>query len=126
MTELGQIYKCEICGNIVQVLHTGKGELVCCGEPMIILTEKTEDVGYEKHLPVAEKSDGGVKVKVGATPHPMEIEHHIEWIEVIIDGGTFRKKLNPTGKPEADFCVMGDDFEMREYCNVHGLWSSKP
>lgn len=124
MTELRQIYKCNICGNIVEVLHAGVGQLVCCGQPMELLKEKTEDVGQEKHVPVVEKTGTGVKVKVGSVPHPMEEKHYIEWIEIIADGGVHRKFLNPGDKPEADFGINAGEIWAREYCNVHGLWKS--
>ena len=124
MTELRQIYKCNICGNIVEVLHAGVGELVCCGQPMELLTEKTTDVGLEKHVPVIEKTTKGIKVKVGSIPHPMEQKHHIEWIEIIADGRVYRKFLKPGDMPEADFETT-DKIEAREYCNIHGLWKSK-
>ena len=125
MTELRQIYKCDICGNIVEVLHTGVGQLVCCEQPMELLEEKTEkEEGKEKHVPVIEKTDKGFKVKVGSVPHPMEQEHHIEWIELIADGKVCREFLNPGSKPEAEFFVEAYDIEAREYCNVHGLWKA--
>ncbi len=90
-----EIYKCAICGNIVEVLDGGKGELVCCGQPMEKLTEKTADQGKEKHVPVIEKTANGYKVKVGSVPHPMEEKHYIEWIEIIADGKTYRQYLRP-------------------------------
>ncbi len=124
MTKENQIYKCNICGNIVEVLHAGVGELVCCGQPMELLSEKTEDEGQEKHVPVIEKTDSGIKVKVGSVPHPMEEAHYIEWIEVIADGKIYRKFLKPGDAPEAKFCLDTVDIQAREYCNVHGLWSS--
>lgn len=124
MTEQKQIYKCNICGNIVEVLHTGVGELVCCGQPMELLKEELEEEGKEKHLPVIEKTETGVKVKIGSISHPMENSHFIEWIEAIADGKSCRKFLNPGDKPEAEFKIKGDDIEAREYCSVHGLWKS--
>lgn len=124
MTELHQIYKCNVCGNIVEVLHAGAGELVCCGQPMELLKEKTEDEGQEKHVPVIEKTGNGVKVKVGSVPHPMEAEHYIEFIELIADGGIYRKFLKPGQPPEAEFAVKADSIQAREFCNVHGLWKS--
>jgi len=124
MTKRLQIYKCEICGNIVEVLHEGAGELVCCGQPMALLSEKTEDQGNEKHVPVIEQTEKGVKVKVGAVAHPMEDKHYIEWIEVITDGRAYRKFLNPGDSPEAEFAINSDEVEAREYCNIHGLWKS--
>lgn len=124
MTERRQIYRCNVCGNIVEVLHAGVGQLVCCGRPMELLKEKTEDVGMEKHVPLIEKTEKAVKVRVGSTPHPMEEKHYIEWIEVIADGVTHRKFLKPGDKPEADFEVKADKIEAREYCNIHGLWKA--
>lgn len=125
MTELNQIYKCNICGNIIEVIHTGVGQLVCCGQPMELLTEKTEDVGLEKHVPIIEKVGDKVKVKVGSVPHPMEQKHYIEWIEIITDGRTYRKFLKPEDKPEAEFEITAEKIEAREYCNIHGLWKTK-
>ena len=124
MTELKQIYKCNICGNIVEVLHTGAGELVCCGQPMQLLDEKTEDEGREKHVPVIEKTGDGVKVKVGSVPHPMEDAHYIEWVEVIANGKSCRKFLKPGDEPEAEFEIDAEQITAREYCSVHGLWKS--
>jgi superoxide reductase len=122
MAEKLQVYKCNICGNIVEVLHGGAGELVCCGEPMELLDEKTADTGKEKHVPVIEKIDGGYKVKVGSVPHPMEEKHYIEWIELLADGKAYRQFLQP-GKPaEAVFNIEAADVSAREHCNVHGLW----
>jgi superoxide reductase len=124
MTKMKEVYKCNICGNIVEVLHAGAGQLVCCGQPMELLPEKTEDEGQEKHVPVIEKTDKGVKVKVGSVPHPMEENHHIEWIEVVADGKTSRHFLKPGKKPEAEFCFQAEGVTAREHCNVHGLWKS--
>ncbi len=123
MTERLQVYKCEICGNIVEVLHEGKEQLVCCDQPMKLLEEKTGEQGMEKHLPVSEKMDKGVKVKVGSVPHPMEEKHYIEWIEVAMKDGVARKFLKPGETPEAEFEIEGDILQMREYCNIHGLWA---
>ncbi|MCX8190473.1 MAG: desulfoferrodoxin [Candidatus Diapherotrites archaeon] len=122
MTLLMEVYKCAICGNIVEVLHAGKGTLVCCGQPMNLLKEKTEDVGQEKHVPVIEKSKVGVIVKVGSIAHPMEQAHYIEWIAILTDGGIYRRFLNPGDKPEAEFVVKGKVLSAKEYCNIHGLW----
>jgi len=119
-----EIYKCNICGNIIEVLNVGGGELVCCGQPMELLTEKTDDNGKEKHVPVVEKTETGVRVKVGSIPHPMEENHYIKWIEVIADGVVHRKFLNPGDKPEVEFNVMAERIEAREYCSIHGLWKS--
>jgi len=122
MAEKLQVYKCNVCGNIVEVLHGGVGELVCCGQPMELLAAKTADEGKEKHVPVIEKIDGGIKVKIGSVPHPMEEKHHIEWIEVIADGKAYRQFLNAGDTPEAVFNVSAKTITAREYCNIHGLW----
>ena len=123
-TKKMQVYQCEICGNIVEVLHEGAGELVCCGQPMTLLVEKTADTGKEKHVPVFEKTGGGVKVKVGDVPHPMEAKHYIEWIELTADGTVYRRFLKPGDAPEATFAVTATNLAAREHCNVHGLWKS--
>ena len=125
MAEKLQIYKCEVCGNIVEVLHAGVGELVCCDQPMKLMEPKTEDVGKEKHVPVIEKTDKGIKVKVGSVPHPMEEKHYIEWVAVNTDRGVFRKFLHPNEKPEAEFEIKEAILGAREYCNIHGLWTTK-
>ena len=125
MTEKLQIYKCKICGNIVEVLHTGAGELVCCGQAMKNLTAKTADEGKEKHVPVIEKVDGGIKVKVGSVPHPMEEKHYIEWIELLADGKAYRQFLNPGDAPEAEFGVEASAVTAREHCSIHGLWKGE-
>ena len=130
MTQKNQIYKCNICGNIVEVLHAGAGELVCCGEPMKLQEENTIDGAGEKHVPVIEelpanicKGKDGVKVKVGETEHPMDKEHYIEWIEIITDDGKRGKKfLQPGEKPEVEFYTRIKIIGARSYCNVHGLW----
>lgn len=125
MTEVNEVYKCTICGNIVEVVHAADGELVCCGQPMVLLTEKLQDAGNEKHVPVIEKTATGVKVKVGSVPHPMEEKHYIEWIELYADEAMFRKFLKPGDRPEAEFCVTAKRLSARDYCNIHGLWKSK-
>ncbi len=117
-----EIYKCETCGNIVEVLHGGAGDLVCCGKPMTRLDEKTADAATEKHVPVIEKIDGGYKVTVGSVSHPMEDKHYIEWIELLTDGKAYREFLEPGMAPEATFLVEGNAVNAREHCNVHGLW----
>ncbi|MBC8247539.1 MAG: desulfoferrodoxin [Deltaproteobacteria bacterium] len=124
MAEKLQVYKCEACGNIVEVLHGGGGELVCCGEPMKLQVENTVDAAKEKHVPVIEKVDGGVKVKVGSVAHPMEESHYIEWVEIIADGEAYRQFLNPGEAPEATFCIEAEKITAREYCNLHGLWKA--
>lgn len=122
MTERLQIYKCEVCGNIVEVLHEGVGELVCCGEPMKLYVENTVDAAREKHVPVVERTESGIKVNVGSVPHPMEQAHYIEWIEVIADGKAYRQFLKPGDAPEATFEIEAEQITAREYCNLHGLW----
>lgn len=117
-----EIYKCNTCGNIVEVLHGGVGEMACCGKLMTRLDEKTADATTEKHVPVIEKIDGGVKVTVGSVPHPMEDKHFIEWIELLADGKAYRQFLEPGAAPEAVFNVKGNSVSAREHCNIHGLW----
>ena len=122
MAEKLQVYKCDICGNIVEVLHGGRGELVCCGKPMKLFKENTVDAAKEKHVPVIEKAADGVTVKVGEVAHPMEEKHYIEWIELLVDGKAYRQFLNPGEAPEASFDIKAEKVEAREYCNLHGLW----
>ncbi len=119
-----QVYKCEVCGNIVEVLHVGGGELVCCGQPMKLLEEKTADSGTEKHVPYIERVGNKYVVRVGQNQaHPMEEKHYIEWIELIVDGQVYRKFLSPGDEPKAEFEVPeGKDVYAREYCTLHGLW----
>ncbi len=120
-----QVYKCMACGNIVEVLHGGDGELVCCGQPMKNLIAKTADECKEKHVPVIEKVDGGIKVKVGSVPHPMEEKHYIEWIEILADGKAYRQFLNPGDAPEAEFSIEANAVTAREHCSIHGLWKGE-
>lgn len=126
MTQLNQVYKCNICGNMVEMTHTGAGTLVCCGQDMELLGEKTEEEGKEKHLPVIEKTEKGIKIKVGSVTHPMSKEHYIEWIEIIFDGKTGKKFLSPDDAPEAEFEFQTPPQNLitRCYCNVHGLWKN--
>lgn len=124
MTTKKEIYKCEICGNIVEVLHDGVGTLVCCGKPMKLQIEKLKEEGNEKHVPIIEKDEEGVKIKVGSIPHPMIEEHHIEWIEISTEKGESKKFLKPGDKPEAMFPVK-NKVKSREYCNIHGLWKNQ-
>jgi len=126
MTERMQIFKCDVCGNIIEVVNEGVGQLICCGEPMILLEVHSSDQGYEKHVPVIERTSKGVKVKVGANPHPMLEEHHIEWIEICYGNGVSQRMFLKTGDPpEAEFCVPSDKIKAREHCNIHGLWWAK-
>ena len=133
MTELLQVYKCEVCGNIVEVVNDGAGELVCCDEPMTLQEEKTADAGTEKHVPYIEKVEGGYKVRIGQNAaHPMEDKHYIQWIELLVGGNSYKQFLKPGDAPEACFCVCDADccaecskVSAREYCNVHGLWKGE-
>ena len=122
MAERLEVYKCDVCGNIVEVLNSGKGELVCCGKPMNLLKENTVDAAKEKHVPVVEKIADGFKVKVGEVAHPMEEKHYIQWVEIIADGKAYHQFLKPGQTPEATFKVDADQVTAREYCNLHGLW----
>lgn len=124
MTELRQVYKCEVCGNIVEVVNASGGTLVCCGQPMKLLKENTTDAATEKHVPVIEKVEGGVLVKVGSVEHPMTDAHYIQWIEVHTANKIYRKELKPGEKPEALFKLDEEVLFAREYCNLHGLWRS--
>ncbi|MBN2719295.1 MAG: desulfoferrodoxin [Deltaproteobacteria bacterium] len=126
MTKRLEIYKCEICGNVVEVGHASGGTLVCCGKEMTLQKEKTADHSTEKHVPIIEKTEKGIKVVVGSTAHPMIAEHFIEWIEVINGDYVQRKYLKPGDPPEAEFYVpYSDTLVAREYCTIHGNWSSK-
>ncbi|HQN19054.1 MAG TPA: desulfoferrodoxin [Syntrophobacteraceae bacterium] len=124
MAERLQVYKCDLCGNIVEVLHGGVGELVCCGKPMKLFVENTVDAAKEKHVPVVEKIDGGVKVTVGSVAHPMEEKHYIQWIEVVAGDKAYLQFLKPGDAPEAVFCIDAWPVTAREYCNLHGLWKA--
>ena len=124
MTKKLEVYKCEICGNMVEMVHEGKGQLVCCGKPMVLMEENTVDAAKEKHVPVIEKVDGGYKVKVGSVSHPMEEKHYIEWIELIAGDVAQRVFLSPGQEPEATFSTDATDVTARAYCNLHGLWRS--
>jgi superoxide reductase len=126
MTELRQIYHCPICGNVVEVLFAGGGELVCCGEPMKLLTANSVDASKEKHVPVITDMGDKVKVNVGSAPHPMEEKHYIAMIEVLTEKKVLRKELKPGDAPEAIFRVKADKILfVREYCTLHGLWKNE-
>ena len=124
MTKQNEIYKCPMCGNIIEVLHTGAGALVCCGQPMDLIKENTVDAAQEKHVPVLEKTDAGYKVSVGSVAHPMEDKHWIEWIELVAGSVVLRQDLKPGDAPEAVFCTDAAEVTARAYCNLHGLWKS--
>ncbi len=124
MTEKNGIYKCPMCGNIIEVFHTGAGELVCCGQPMDLMTENTVDAVLEKHVPVLEKVENGYKVSVGSVAHPMSDDHYIEWIELVAGSTVLRQALAPGDSPTALFCIDADQVTARAYCNLHGHWKS--
>lgn len=124
MTQRLQVYKCEICGNIVEVLHEGQGQLVCCEQPMKLMEENTVDAAREKHVPVIEKTTDGILAKVGSVAHPMEESHYIEWVQIFAGPSAYRIFLNPGGKPEGLFKADIGEITAREYCNLHGLWKS--
>ncbi|NPB09068.1 MAG: desulfoferrodoxin [Thermodesulfobacteria bacterium] len=125
MAERLEVYRCNVCGNIVMVLHGSHGQLVCCNQPMELLKENTTDAAVEKHVPVIEKVERGFKVKVGSVPHPMEEKHYIEWIELQADGKSYLQFLEPGQAPEAFFEVEAEKVVAREYCNLHGLWKAE-
>jgi len=124
MAKVLEVYKCEVCGNIVEAVHEGVGELVCCGQPMTLLKENVTDAAQEKHVPVIEKTDAGYTVKVGSVPHPMVEEHYIDWIELLADDKAYRQFLEPGDAPEVTFCIEAKEVTAREYCNLHGLWKA--
>lgn len=124
MAEKLEIYKCNICGNVAELVHAGAGEMSCCGAPMELLKENTVDAAKEKHVPVVEKVDGGFKVTVGSVAHPMTDEHYIEWIELIAGDSCYKQFLNPGDTPEATFSVSADTAVARAHCNLHGVWKA--
>ncbi len=119
-----EIYKCGVCGNMVEVLHVGGGELVCCNQPMILQVENTTYAAKEKHVPVVEKTTDGYKVKIGSVAHPMEEKHYIEWVQIIAGDKSYREFLKPGVAPEAVFKLANGSITAREYCNIHGLWKA--
>ena len=122
MPEKTDVYKCNLCGNIVELLTVGGGELICCGQPMVKLTENTTDAAVEKHVPALEKKNGGWQVNVGTVAHPMTAEHFIEWIELSVGATVYRAFLKPGDAPSAFFPVDAEVVTARAYCNLHGLW----
>ena len=121
-----QVYRCNECGTVLGIIAPGgDATLVHCGEPMELLDEQTADPAENKHVPVIERVDGGFKVKVGSTPHPMTDAHYIMWIDLIADEAIFRQFLHPGDKPEATFSVEAKEVSAREYCNLHGLWKDE-
>lgn len=127
MAKQNAIYKCEVCGNVASIIEAKAPDIVCCGKPMTLLEEKTADEGKEKHVPVIETIEGGVRVKVGSVPHPMEDAHYIELIQLVKDDNiVIGKRLKPGDEPAAEFCCLArtDGLKARALCNVHGLWKS--
>ena len=124
MAKLNEVYRCNICGNIVEVLEAGKGTLVCCGENMELLEENTKDASMEKHVPVKKEEGSKIRVEVGSALHPMDDDHYITWIEALVDGKVYRQNLKPGDEPVAEFNVAGDEIKLRAYCNLHDLWSA--
>lgn len=124
--KLGEVYKCEACGNMVIAIHEGPGDLTCCDQAMVLMTENTVDAAVEKHVPVVEKDGDKITVKVGEVAHPMEEKHYIEWIECMVGDTCFTKILKAGDAPEAEFCACGceGDVVVRAYCNLHGLWKA--
>ena len=125
MTKRNEVYKCSVCGNIVEVLHPAGGTLVCCGKPMELMKENTMEASEEKHIPVVEKVEGGYRVTVGSAPHPMTQEHHIEWIELETAEGTMRAFTKHCPQPVAFFSTAAKATSARAYCNLHGLWRAQ-
>ncbi|CAK7009354.1 MAG: Desulfoferrodoxin [Desulfovibrio sp.] len=125
MAKQFEVYKCEKSGTVIEVMHGGEGAPECCGQPMKLMKEGTSDGAAEKHVPVIEKTANGFKVKIGSVPHPMEEKHWIQWIELIADGRSYTKFLNPGDAPEAEFCIQAEKVTAREYCNLHGHWKSE-
>lgn len=122
MAEKLEVYKCDICGLMIQVIHSADPVPECCGQEMDLLTENTTDAAQEKHVPVIEKVDGGYKVTVGSVAHPMADDHYIEFIQLLADGKAYTQYLEPGQAPEAVFKVDAAEVSAREYCNKHGLW----
>ena len=120
-----EVYKCDLCGNIVETVHTGAGVLTCCNQAMTLLSENTTDAAVEKHVPVIEKGDGFIKVTVGSVAHPMADDHYIEWIELLADGKAYMQFLNPGDSPQAVFNITADKVTAREFCNLHGQWKAE-
>lgn len=125
MTKRNQIYKCFVCGNIVEVTHAGEGELVCCNQKMNVMQVNFQDASLEKHVPVVKEKEGKILVQVGEVLHPMEDDHYIEWIELETEDKVYRQNLKPGMEPKAEFALIEGDYVVRAYCNLHGLWQSK-
>ena len=117
------IYKCPVCGNVIELEYVGGGPLSCCGKPMILQEAGTTDGATEKHIPFIQKKDNGYLIRIGEVEHPMVETHYIEWIEIIAGDRIYKKFLKPGDKPEVFFDNINEEhFLVREYCNIHGLW----
>lgn len=125
MSKQLEVYKCELCNALIEVMQGGEGDLACCGQNMKLMVEGTSDGAKEKHVPVVEQTAAGYMVKVGSVPHPMEEKHWIQWIELVADDISYTRFLHPGSAPEAEFCVSGKNVYAREYCNLHGHWKSQ-
>ena len=125
MTKLLEIYKCNVCGNIVEVIHNGPGELVCCKQPMQNMVEGTVDAAKEKHIPEINKKDSAYQIVVGSVEHPMEEKHYIEWIQINSGNKSYREFLKAGQTPKAIFDLKEEKITAREYCNLHGLWAKE-
>jgi len=125
MTKLNKIYRCEVCGNIVEIIHEGMGQLVCCGQPMSLIKEEIKEQIKEKHIPIIKENKNGIEIEVGKVPHPMEEKHFIEWIEISTEKGYSKKFLKPGEEPSALFLTKAKNLRARAYCNLHGLWATK-
>ncbi len=122
MSTRNDIYKCSVCGQMVEVINGTKPLMICCKQEMEKLTENTTDAAVEKHIPVIEKIEGGYRVFVGEVEHPMVEEHWIEWIELIAGDKVYKQYFNSGQKPEAFFKIDEEEITARAYCNLHGLW----
>lgn len=122
MIKKDQLYRCQVCGNIVDVRHEGTGELVCCNKSMNLLRANTEDAATEKHVPVVTRTEDGITVRVGEVDHPMDEDHYIEWITLVTESGTKTVYLAPGDEPKAIFKITAQSGVVYEYCNLHGLW----
>ncbi len=125
MAKIFEVYKCDLCDNIVEALQGGKGTLVCCGEDMVLMDENTVDAATEKHVPIIERSNGTITVTIGSVLHPMEEKHYIQWIELLADGKSYTQFLKPGDDPKATFKVEAKKITAREYCNLHGHWKAE-
>ena len=124
MSKQYEVYRCAVCGAIVEVVQGGAGTLHCCGQPMDRMEEQETEAAAEKHVPVVEKIPGGYRVSVGSDEHPMTEAHYIQFIELVTEDGVLRKDLTPSDKPVAEFQTDAQNVFAREYCNLHGLWKS--